>query len=221
MTNYNRAVIGNAFRAISSGESDYDRELVKRGFEEFARLCHDMNKNWWLDPKTGEPIARNYGGLISLMHSEVSEGMEAHRKNERMDDKLPHRKGLEVELADALIRIGDFIGGTNSNEEFGYVIDAIRSHDGDIKEDLKTDDVAEKLASIHYELSLAYHMHRHQNNFRFMVVHLSRAVIKAIYTADALGYDLFFAAMEKTDYNRTRIDHTLEYRRTATDGKAY
>jgi NTP pyrophosphatase (non-canonical NTP hydrolase) len=28
-----------------------------------------------------------------------------------MDDKLPHRKGLEVELADAMIRILDMAGG--------------------------------------------------------------------------------------------------------------
>jgi NTP pyrophosphatase (non-canonical NTP hydrolase) len=35
--------------------------------------------------------------------------MEADRKD-LMDDKLPNRKGVEVELADCLIRILDFAG---------------------------------------------------------------------------------------------------------------
>ena len=42
--------------------------------------------------------------------SEVSEAMEGHRKL-LMDDKLPHRTMLEVELADAVIRVFDLAGG--------------------------------------------------------------------------------------------------------------
>ena len=44
-----------------------------------------------------------------MIHSEVSEAVEASRKN-LMDDKLTHRKGVEVELADAVIRILDLCG---------------------------------------------------------------------------------------------------------------
>ena len=47
---------------------------------------------------------------IALMHSELSEALEADRKD-LMDNKLTHRKGLEVELADAVIRIMDFSQG--------------------------------------------------------------------------------------------------------------
>ncbi len=46
---------------------------------------------------------------LCLIHSEISEAMEGHRKN-LMDDKLPHRPMIEVELADAMIRIGDLAG---------------------------------------------------------------------------------------------------------------
>lgn len=42
-----------------------------------------------------------------LIVSELAECMEGERKD-LMDDKLPHRKMAEVELADALIRIFDY-----------------------------------------------------------------------------------------------------------------
>lgn len=61
---------------------------------------------WWSDLETGDQIERNFGELVALMHSELSEALEADRKN-LMDDKLPHRPGREVEFADCIIRILD------------------------------------------------------------------------------------------------------------------
>ena len=46
---------------------------------------------------------------LMLIVSEVSEAMEGHRKG-LQDDKLPHRPMIEVELADAVIRIADLAG---------------------------------------------------------------------------------------------------------------
>ena len=71
---------------------------------------HSHNEKWWRDLRTGEPINRNVGELLCLIHSEISEAMEGHRKG-LMDDKLPHRPMIEVELADAVIRIFDMAGG--------------------------------------------------------------------------------------------------------------
>ena len=52
---------------------------------------------------------REDGMMIALIHSEISEALEELSKNQ-MDDHLPHRPMAEVELADALIRILDFVG---------------------------------------------------------------------------------------------------------------
>lgn len=53
---------------------------------------------------------RNPLELLALCHSELSEALEGIRKDQ-MDDKLPHRKMFEVELADTLLRIFDIAGG--------------------------------------------------------------------------------------------------------------
>lgn len=69
----------------------------------------NVEAGWWTNLATGEPLERNVGELLCLVHSEVSEALEAYRKDLN-DDKLPHRKGFEVELVDALIRIFDIAG---------------------------------------------------------------------------------------------------------------
>ncbi len=67
---------------------------------------HKITGRWWLNLETGEPIKRNVGELLMLTVSELAEAMEGHRKS-LMDDKLPHRPMLEVELADTIIRCLD------------------------------------------------------------------------------------------------------------------
>lgn len=88
----------------------------RRPLNRLARECHAANQHWWHHPATGERLNRNKGELLMLIVSEVSECMEGERKD-LMDDKLPHRKMAEVELADALIRIFDYAGA------YGYDLD--------------------------------------------------------------------------------------------------
>ncbi|MCZ4244955.1 hypothetical protein [Pedobacter punctiformis] len=52
---------------------------------------------------------REVGTCLMLIVSEVAEAMEGDRKG-LMDDHLPSRSMLEVELADAIIRILDLAG---------------------------------------------------------------------------------------------------------------
>lgn len=84
------------------------------GVETAQYLCHGLavRSGWWTDLKTGEPLTReqvNIPEKLCLVHSEVSEAMEGARKGLK-DDHLPHRDMLEVELADAVIRILDLAG---------------------------------------------------------------------------------------------------------------
>lgn len=64
---------------------------------------------WHTDLVTGERKQRNFPTSLMLIVTELAEAMEGYRKD-LMDDHLPHRKMVEVELADAVIRIFDTAG---------------------------------------------------------------------------------------------------------------
>lgn len=95
-------------------------EGINKNLNDYAAEVHAVNGKWWVDLETGAPITRNVGELLALVHSEISEALEGHRKG-LQDDKLPHRPMFEVELADAVIRIFDICGGMGLDLEGAYV----------------------------------------------------------------------------------------------------
>tara|TARA_R110002049_G_scaffold101556_10_gene246504 strand:- start:9749 stop:10141 length:393 start_codon:yes stop_codon:yes gene_type:complete len=74
-----------------------------------VELCHGLAREsgWWDGVEVNAPFV--IPAKLCLVHSEVTEAMEGARKD-LMDDHLPHRKMVEVELADAMIRIMDLAG---------------------------------------------------------------------------------------------------------------
>lgn len=96
--------------------TEFNQSLIANAGNLLVDECHGASKasGWWTDIKTGQPIDPHADknlvpAKLCLIHSEVSEAMEGHRKG-LMDDKLPHRSMIEVELADAVIRIADLAG---------------------------------------------------------------------------------------------------------------
>lgn len=84
---------------------------MTRGIAALCARTHaaSLNAGWYHDPVTREPIERNIGEMLMLMVSEIGEAMEGVRKR-LMDDHLPDRLSIEVELADLMIRAGDLAG---------------------------------------------------------------------------------------------------------------
>ncbi len=71
----------------------------------FIEECHRIAKvkGWW-------EKERNDGELIALMHSELSEALEAMRNHDKKED-------IAEELADCCIRIFDYCGAKNIDLE--------------------------------------------------------------------------------------------------------
>jgi len=89
--------------------TDQINDIMAGDCNNLVDWCHNLafEAGWWAG-KDAFDITEG-AAKIALMHSELSEGLEGLRKD-CMDDHLPHRKMLDVELADAVIRIFDYAG---------------------------------------------------------------------------------------------------------------
>lgn len=86
---------------------------IAENINEVVYECHEaaFKAGWWIKTD-GTDVRDNpmcFSQKLMLIVSELAEAMEGDRKD-LMDDKLPHRKMREVELADAFIRVCDTAG---------------------------------------------------------------------------------------------------------------
>lgn len=165
---------------------------------DFAKIVHQANIKWWQNIDTGEPIERNPKELLMLIISEVAECLEGERKN-LMDDKLPHRKMAEVEMADTVIRVLDFSAGFKCIIECDFILWTIPKNRGE---------------ALFY---MCKQICRYEDNLTDVEMGyiLNQLIVMIECYCCEYKYDLWGAIEEKMKFNATREDHTHEARRIA------
>lgn len=168
---------------------------MTKNFNECAQRIHKLNATWWHD-QFGNRLDRNPGELLMLVVTELAEGVEGLRKN-LMDDHLPHRKMIEVELADAMIRLFDFAAG------FGY----------EIKHKVFVYFCEENEAEIILQITdSVLDIYRSITTDAVVTHDIEFAISFIISYAEQFGYDVWGALEEKLEYNQKRADHKIENR---------
>lgn len=170
----------------------------------FCKECFDTNQHWWHDPATGQRLERNLDELLMLTVSEVAEAMEGERKD-LMDTHLTHRKMVEVELADVLIRLGDIAGSRQIDIEAVSDCDAAYAAKGS----------PDNKAAALFEIVKVLCLHTEDLDIR-----IAGAIILAEGYSLKHGLDLWGAVAEKRQYNANRADHKPEAR-LAANGKKF
>lgn len=175
-------------------------------FNELSKQIYAQNKEvgWWDDPN------RCVLQTIQLVNTELAEATEGDRKN-LMDDHLPHRKMLEVELADAAIRLLD-LGGRYNLAWLHYVGIGTTT----------ISKVAKNTASLLLDVtfSVCAFAEDYATTGDLSDYYYSVCLNKLVSIAEKTGSDLEGAIMEKLAYNKSRLDHKRE-NRSKEGGKAY
>ena len=175
-------------------------------FDKLSKSIHANNVKvgWWDGGQTC--IFQK----IQMASTEIAEATEGARKN-LMDDKLPHRKMEEVELADVFIRVLDLGGRMN----LSYAESWIETEWCDSSNSLGMQHLGINKALIQF----AEHAYR-DSPAPTLNAYYSAAISCILKVVSNRGYDIMAAMHEKIEFNATRADHKLE-NRAKENGKGF
>jgi NTP pyrophosphatase (non-canonical NTP hydrolase) len=144
--------------------------------EWICKVHHNAIKHgWW---ESNRPV----GELLALVHSEISEALEAYRRNEG-DDRIAE------ELADVVIRFLDFLGGLRN--------EAVDLSSTNIIED----QFPVRLASLHLVVSHALQVRHDPDAIRYASL---MAINHVFNIGDRFGLDIVSAMKDKHAVNMKR-----------------
>lgn len=201
----------------------FERRIYVGNAASIFHHCHSqaVAAGWWHDLKTGEKLKKPVDLMIALCHSEISEALEADRKNLK-DDKLTHRDGFEVEIADLFIRLADMI--PSIDETFlDLVANAMINYPQcdylpGGKRYTYVCDLHGHLSKIRAENPDYYGESRYRLEcFAWEIAYTIKLIVEI---GLELKLDLAGAVYEKLEFNRQRADHKPEAR-LALNGKQY
>lgn len=177
-----------------------------QNINELSKSIYEQNVKvgWWEDPN------RCILTTLLLVCSEISEAMEGVRKD-LQDDKLPHRKMVEVELADTATRILDLLGRFDIKYKptGPKAMDWMRGALGEKANNLPARLLVIK--SIVIGAAQRYAMCG-EDDMRSFGKWLCGALDEIMDVSTVYGYDLAGALEEKKAFNATRPDHSREAR---------
>ena len=185
----------------------YDRR------EELEEKCHAASKaaGWWELNGINEELMLIR--KLNLIHTELAEATEAHRKD-LMSDHLSGVHGVVEELADFVIRFADLAGRGEQNFQFPH------------KEVMEFGDVScfktieELIGSLTMSVTKLYTETSYRGvkilfGFSLVTIDRNEAMIK-----DQFGHTVSEVIDLKLAYNASRADHKLE-NRSKPNGKKY
>lgn len=203
-----------------------------QALNERSKQTHINNAKWWTDLETGESTlaTRNRPEILMLVVTELTEANLGHLVD-AYDDKLPHREQVEVEIADAAIRLHDLAGaegievnGVIEEEVHHYLFDyerkiiesRYRTIDDEDDRVVASASLSEFLMSIVDLISDSMEGYRKRTSPEMLEqyrANVARALLACYIVAEEWSLDLEAAIEEKQAFNKVRPDHQIENRK--------